>query len=348
MMRGLAGVLACALLAACDGDDDDVLDAGVPHADAAAADAATGADAGTGWSCLENGVMCKCSRVPIAGLHQFCTKAFSCCVSSADTCTCNSSTSCAAQAKSMGGEIVPHCIPGTRPMVTCAGDGEICMRDALEMLQLDGCCEGLVCKPYGDVRICRPGTPTERALAKQCGAAAGDPEGMRNAIALGTVLTSSRGDLPFDIVLDAHVQLGPNGCFSQIDLTLTQTNRPHCTLVLHAGPDADANGALVFAPDATLDTRNCDDLPADARTRYATSALAGTLVFDGLSCESGLRAEQWCEAGFLDLKLQGIFLETAGDEDGGAGRELSFDDAAVKLRGRMCGSMTATSCPMSQ
>jgi len=233
-------------------------------------------------------------------------------------------------------------------MVTCAGDGEICMRDALDMLQLDGCCEGLVCKPLGDVRICRPGTPTERALAKQCSAAAGDPEGMRNAIALGTVLTSSRGDLPFDIVVDTHVQVGPSGCFSELDLTLTQGARARCALALHAGPDADGSGALVLEPAATLDTRDCDGLPADALTQYATSALAGTLAFDGLSCESGLSGEPWCAAGIFELHLQGTFAETSADEDAGAGRELSFNGASVKLRGRMCGSMTATSCPMGQ
>jgi hypothetical protein len=168
---------------------------------------------------------------------------------------------------------------------------------------------------------------------------------MRNAIALGSVLTSSRGALPFDIVTDAHVQVGPNGCFSQIDLTLAQTDRERCALVLHAGPDADANGALVIAPAATLDTRDCDDLPADARTRYATDALTGTLVFEGLSCESGLAAEPWCAAGITELHLSGTFAESSSDEDAGTGAALSFDDAGVRLRGRMCGNMSATACP---
>ena len=57
MMRGVtcACVLACTLLGACDGDDDDApgLDAGMLHGDAAATDAAIdaaiSADAGTGW-----------------------------------------------------------------------------------------------------------------------------------------------------------------------------------------------------------------------------------------------------------------------------------------------------------
>jgi hypothetical protein len=204
---------------------------------------------------------------------------------------------------------------------------------------------GLVCKPYGDVRICRPGTPNERSLAAQCDAAASDPEGKRNAIALGSVLTSSRGALPFDIVLDAHFQLGPNGCFSEVDLTMTQHDRAHCALVLHAGPDVDANGMLLLAPVATLDTRDCDGLSADARARYATDALAGTLDFQGLSCESGLAAEPWCAAGITELHLNGTFAETSSDEDAGAGAALSFDDAGVRLRGRMCGSLTASSCP---
>lgn len=349
-------VLACALLCACDGDDD-VNDSGVERGDAAAADAAAdaashgAADAGTGWRCTESAAACTCTRVPIAGLHEGCVNAWLCCVSSADACTCVHSLDCDAQAASMGGKVVPHCLPGTRPMMTCAGEGQNCTRAAIELQQLDGCCEGLVCKPYaGDpnVRLCVDGTPDERALATQCMAAASDPEDMRNMIMLGSVLGSSDGQLPFDLVNDALVEVGPGGCFSAIDLTLAQTDRTRCALTLHAGPTATAMGGLVLAPDAALDTRDCDGWPANARAQYTTSSLAGTLVFDGLSCESGLSDEPWCEAGMLELHLTGTFAEEGGsEEDGGAGTGLSFDDAAVQLHGRFCGSMTAMSCPSS-
>lgn len=360
-MRGACAfcwVLACALLCACDGDDDDARDSGVQHTDAAAADAGSdaasniAADAGTGWRCTESAAACTCTRVPIAGLHEGCVNAWLCCVSTTDACTCVHNLDCDAQAASMGGQVVPHCLPGTRPMMTCAGEGQNCTRAAIELQQLDGCCEGLVCKPYaGDpnVRLCVDGTPDERALATQCMAAASDPEGMRNMIALGSMLGSSDRQLPFDTVSDAVVKVGPGGCFSEVDVTLAQSNRKRCALTLHAGPTATAMGALVLAPGATLDMRDCDGWPVDARALYTTSTLAGTLVFAGLSCESGLSDEPWCEAGMLELHLTGTFPEAGGsDEDAGAGAGLSFDDAAVQLRGTLCGSMTAMSCPSSE
>jgi hypothetical protein len=349
--QALVWLLACTLLGSCADDDDadaDRRDAGL-HTRADAAPSDSPVDAGSGWSCTESAAACACKRVAIAGLREGCAQPWPCCFASSDACTCLHSTTCAAQAASKGASVVPHCPRGTQALTTCAAAGENCTRAALDTLMLTGCCEGLVCKPYSNNgRICRTGTADELALAAQCIAAADEPAGMRTALALGTALTSNRGQLPFDNASDTLLQVGPGGCLTDVDLLLVQTDHAGCSLALHAGPQIDAAGALVLAPAATLDARDCSGFAVAARKLYATNALAGTLVFQGVSCESGATDEQWCAAGILELQLTGAFLDSSSmqsvDEDAGTGEPLSFNAAVARLRGRICGSIKATSC----
>ena len=252
----------------------------------------------------------------------------------------------------LGATVVHHCPPDTEPLDLCAPAGEDCSRDALNKRVLTGCCAGLLCKAYASgPRICRKGTPTEQALFAECN----DPSnaGMGSFVSdlvVDTPLASSRGELPFDRTSHAFVVFGPGGCPSSVDLTLAQGDHDSCSLTLHAGSMVDAEGALVLAPGVTLDARGCSGLPADAKLLYDKNTIGGTLSFDGLNCEYAPFTGPWCWTGSFELTLNGPLddasaMQSIADEDGGSAAALSFADAKMLLKGRLCGMMTANACP---
>lgn len=297
-----------------------------------------------GWSCTESSSGCNCSA--LSSLTGACVKDWSCCIASGNTCNCNASTACAAEAASRpGAMIVQHCPPDTQ--TRCAAENENCSLGYLQEQKLAGCCDGLVCKTGSSgVRACVPGTADEIALATQCQAS-------QTGADLGSTLTVEAGSLTvgddaLELQLDGPViaMAGAGECLASLDITLIQKDHASCRLDLRIGPDRNMNGDLqvsLFGGD--------DCVAGDGTPAYLTVS-AGALTFTGASCESSLFASSlpgslpagWCFAGTFEVHLDGKL--TRVPRDTGMSSETPFTDALVRMNGRVCSLLAGMEpCP---
>jgi hypothetical protein len=241
------------------------------------------------------------------------------------------------------------------PQPTCAPQGGDCRASRLDQQKLNGCCDGLVCTDAdGGARTCQSATADEQTLAEQCNAAISITSLMNSELTFETPLPSSMGALPFDRFIISFVEAGPGGCLSDVTFKLQQGSHDHCSLMLEAGPVLAADGGLRVSTSAYFDASDCTGI---APATY-NGNLQGSFVFDGLRCENspfgalpgGSFGEFWCYAGTFELHLDGtlgnpLASPTFLGEDAGSDGELSFDQSAARLTGRLCSSLPASSCP---
>jgi hypothetical protein len=309
----------------------------------------------TGWSCYESSTECRCDAVSFSSTADGrCQYDWTCCVHTpgSNQCRCHTHDSCAAVVASMpGAELVPTCPPnaGTVPEA-CAVAGESCTRDYLDDEALHGCCDGLVCKLNAEnVRVCQAGSDAEQAAEALC------LDDRAEGLIVAGPLATSAGDLPFTVASSLFPpELTASGCPIRIPLSLSVTadlaSSAFCSLRLTAGPDRDAEGRLIVH-DLQLYAQaiagSCAGFPAGVNGLYMEGgATAGTLAFEGASCETSLSNET-CIAGHMVLTLDATLTGTSvASPDLSDPMTLTFAGASVELDGRVCTySPSMTACP---
>lgn len=361
MALWLAGtfVLAgCALLGpGASGDDDEDSDTdgdssggsnrAIGYVPPINSSAGTGAS-GTGspgreatYNCTETGSTCSCYTPSAAS--QRCKLDWACCLLDEDTrsCECTDEAACVALAESRpGSSVIATCPPNADSLpIACADAGENCSSEYLQAERLDGCCEGLVCKPNeAGIRTCAQGTADEIELAKQC-IDQRVPELLTLEAPLMASVQDTAVELPFTVTSTlTRIQLDAAGAIETVTLELTPSadlvSASTCALVLIAGPK-NAEGAWPVSVQlralSPLIGAMTSCVPGLGSGLF-TGANIGMLSFVGASCELSFET---CFAGDFLLRLDGIVGTDVAVS--GTPEALVFDGEEARLTGRLCG-----------
>jgi hypothetical protein len=203
------------------------------------------------------------------------------------------SASCQTEVGSrQGATAVPQCPPpGEQAPIKCAKSGENCRASYLREQNLEGCCDGLACKPTADgIPLCQRATKEEIANGKQCARVAysGAP-----SVAITDTIQAASGPVsvhPIYVGL-LGATAGPGGCLASIVVTLGI-----CDLAL--GPNRDENGAYLVTNRSSCDTNGLG------------TTITGTAVFNGLSCDGGALGP--CYAGTFEFNLTSYDTDFSG------------------------------------
>jgi hypothetical protein len=235
---------------------------------------------------------------------------FSCCLYSPDektdfgtgACECLDVDNCQAEASSRpGAMVVPLCPPGaTVPPARCAKQGENCRYDYLVGHDLDGCCSGTVCRQGADgVPLCQPATDDEVAFSAQCSKfARGTATQALEPVT--TTLATSVGTLALPPVEFGFLTVGPVGCVTSLDVTLS--SGLNCKFEV---------SARVSGNELTI-TRISGEFSACAGYTGGSGPLdgsfeatqpAGTMTYTGAACDGNLIFESYDVAGRFDFHL---------------------------------------------
>jgi len=321
---------------------------------ASCGDARDDSASGRKWVCFEQGLDdCSC-QVLSAGESaagpaeaEACSAA-DCCLlvqtSASDrdaTCECLASNDCQAEADSRrDAQVVEQCPPAgevVKSPVACAAEGENCRQQYLQQNQLEGCCEGTVCKPgSGDVPVCQAATAEEQSAARECSRLASSSELQRLELETATLATSV-GELALPEPQYAFIGVGPGGCLNSLELDLRRGDDIDCYLRIAASLDA---GELVIDRlSGSID--GCEGFTGDpeeplAGTLFADSSIEsfGKLSFEGLACDGALIIESYCVAGRFDVHLD---QNTLG--------EVGLNEQHLILHGAVCFAEPEGDCP---
>jgi hypothetical protein len=192
------------------------------------------------------------------------------------------------------------------------------------------------------VQVCRALPEAEASLVNDCNrAVAGNEESH-----LVEPVATSTGNLPINAVRSIHVDHGPGGCITQVDAFLTGPpgGLARCFLEVKAGPATDASGNFVIT-ETMFAVDDCPTLPPGVRTDSRLTGAAGTISFDGLSCQSRYTSADAdpCYAGTLEIRLTGQIPALVGDS-------VALTGAPFHTTGRFCSLpnpfSNTTTCPM--
>jgi hypothetical protein len=187
------------------------------------------------------------------------------------------------------------------------------------------------------------GDPEQVALFEDCkkSATSNATEG-KTALDVAEPLVTSAGDVTFDTVAFAFIDSGPGGCVTHVDLTLARASTPMgCTLEVEGGPEIDERGSLRVTL-ASLNGRDCPGPLFEGRIAELDAA-AGTVSFDGLSCDdSNPVFEEYYFAGAFEIRLTGeiVSLDMRGNS-----MTAVLTGAPLRVTGRMCDLLQADTCP---
>lgn len=188
--------------------------------------------------------------------------------------------SCEAEAASRRDtEVVPACPPnGEQAPVKCADPGENCTSQYLFDHDLEGCCEGLLCKANDGPPVCTAASAEELALDAECRKAEVGDEPV-----IVQPLQTNSGPFALDSIRFSNGVFGPAGCLVSFNMTLRGGGG--CYLEISVGPEKTPEGRFMVREETSC--------------LLLTSPVEGSLAFDGVSCLNPLK----CHTGLFDLRL---------------------------------------------
>lgn len=290
------------------------------------------------WFCQDDGSACSCRALPRSRMAAGSDEVdqcgdYDCCVFSDEatedaeaTCSCFSTDATCEQevATRPGSEVVATCPPGAQqPEIACAAEGENCRSDYLSQNDLDGCCDGTLCRPDGNgVPVCQTASAEDLALHDRCEAwvdSRGTNFDLYDSSIEPMALSTSHGLLPLDEVGLSMFGTGPGGCLNEFTLRLGDGV---CGLDL-TGEVVD--GSLTVT-DASGSLLGCPDYTGSSTEASFDSAppMVSDFSFEGLSCDAGLVFESYC--------IAGAFIFTLG----GAAGALTFEPQTLTVEVVTC------------
>lgn len=183
---------------------------------------------------------------------------------------------------------VSQCPPvGEQAPIRCAQAGENCRAEYLADNELEGCCDGTLCKTDSSgVPLCAAATPEEITAMKQCKRGAHD-------LKVAEAIQTAAGPVTISNVFVSELVTGPGGCLVSLKVGLD-------ACMMQIGPARDATGAYV------VNTQLCGNAGL-GRT------VTGTAVFSGVTCDTGL-VSGTCFSGSIELRLTSTGAGLVGND----------------------------------